>query len=38
MRATIDFLHEKKAVQLDLEAKGLVMRKKEGKLTRWYCS
>jgi hypothetical protein len=27
-----------KTVQLDLEAKGLVTRNKEGKLTRWYQS
>ncbi|HSL86878.1 MAG TPA: hypothetical protein VK861_08075 [Bacteroidales bacterium] len=27
-----------KAVQLDLEAKGLVLRNKEGKPTRWYLS
>lgn len=27
-----------KTVQLDLEAKGLVMRNKEGKPTRWYLS
>ena len=26
-----------KTGQLDLEAKGLVTRNKEGKLTRWYC-